>query len=133
MASRSHLTGYVGRLAVVIATIIAGWLLRGPGSANRKVLLLLRSGMSAATTKLAAWLARRYSSEPRGLAWLSPSSPKAAETTATKAPKPAKAPAAPAPATASEAAATVPSATTEATAKTSLISAGPAKPTAPVS
>jgi len=65
---------------VVIATIIAGWLLRGPGSANRKGLLLLRSGMAAATTKLAAWLVRRHSSEPRGLAWLSPSSPKAAET-----------------------------------------------------
>ena len=122
---------------MVIATIIAGWLLRGPGSANRKVLLLLRSGMSAATTKLAAWLARRYSSEPRGLAWLSPSSPKAAETTATKAPKPAKALTAPAPATAPAAAkaatTTVPATTPAATAKTSLISAGPAKPTAPVS
>ena len=85
---------------MVITTIIAGWLLRGPGSANRKVLLLLRSGMSAATTKLAAWLVRRHSSEPRGLAWLSPSSPKAAETTAHESPQPAKAPTAPAPATA---------------------------------
>jgi hypothetical protein len=60
-----RLLGFVGMLALLVASLAAGWLLGGPGSDSRKTLALTTSLRNVGVNLQPRWTERRFTAGSR--------------------------------------------------------------------